>query len=222
MDKRLKHLIATVRRQTKLARHLLVPLSGGTDSALTWHICNQAAPGRVIGVHIGSQLCGQDWLAAQGGTIDVVREIPGFEDKEAMRWAYLSGRARKEDAWLVSTRNWSEDRLGTYSLVSRIATYLPIVGVPKSVVMELCDIIAVPPDVLAGSRRADPDCGRPQELADVPLELIDEFLFKKEGLLPRGYSYALTSAQNKYLNGIYRYTRFKEHIPIRGADLLPR
>ncbi|HEY9777854.1 MAG TPA: hypothetical protein V6C81_29100 [Planktothrix sp.] len=222
MDKRLKQLIATVRRQSKQARHLLVPLSGGTDSALAWYILNQAAPGRCIGVHVGTHLSGHDWLSSQGGMIYVVPEIEGFEDKEAMRWAYLAGRARKEDAWLVSTRNWSEDKLGTYSLTSRIATYLPIVGVPKSVVMELCESIGIPADVRASSRRADPDCGRPQELADVPLELIDEFLFKKEGILPRGYSYALTREHSKYLNGIYKYTRFKEHVPIRGAIILPR
>ncbi len=220
MDKQLKRLSTSIRRRAELAHRLLVPISGGTDSGLLHWLCNQALPGRVISVYVGSELRCRSWLESVGPVM-IVPEIAGFSDKEAMRWAYFAQHARQENAWLVGARNWTEDKLGTYSLMSRVATYLPIVGVPKSVVMQLCTEIGVPEEMTASSRKADPDCGRPQELADVPLEIIDEYLFLKLGKLPAGYRASVTPEQVCYLDKIYNYTRFKENIPIRGPLCLP-
>ena len=98
-------------------------------------------------------------------------------------------------------------------MASRLATFFPIVGLWKSEVMRLCAQVGVPSEIMASSRQADPACGRPVEIAEIPLETIDAYLKFKLGLRTnRG----ITLAQIEYLDGIYDYNRFKSNLPIRG------
>lgn len=218
MDKRLKTLIAWIRKSTRRANGILVPVSGGSDSALIFWLFNQACPEKTIGVFSGSNLRCRKWFESVG----TIRQIPaprGKEDKEARRWATFQSIAIAEHRWLVGSRNRSEMVMGNFSLSSRVATFLPLAGVWKSDVMELCSLAGVPTAITDSSRRADPDCGRPQELAEIPLELIDVFLKVKEGGAPKKNLRALTAAQIKYLKGLYTVNQFRRHLPVVGPQI---
>lgn len=218
MDKRLKTLIAWLRKSTRRAHGVLVPVSGGSDSALIFWLFNQACPEKTLGVFSGTNLRSREWFESVG----TIRRIPaprGKEDKEARRWATFASIAIDEQRWLVGSRNRSEMVMGNFSLSSRIATFLPLAGVWKSDVMELCALAGVPKAVTDSSRRADPDCGRPKELAEIPLELIDVFLKVKTGAAPKKTLRALTAAQVKYLNGVFNVNQFRRHLPVVGPQI---
>jgi NAD+ synthase len=125
--------------------------------------------------------------------------------------------ARTVRGWLVGSRNRTEEVLGTYSLASRLATYLPIVGLWKSEVMELAEAVGIPDEILASSTRADPLCGRPTELAEIPFAAVDLFLQAQIGLRQAIDLAALSSAQVEYLSRVYRRNRFKAGLPLRPA-----
>jgi NH3-dependent NAD+ synthetase len=117
--------------------------------------------------------------------------------------------------WLVGTRNRTEEVLGTYSLASRVATYLPLAGLWKSEVMELAEAVGVPREVLDSSRRADPSCGRPQELADIPFASIDLFLQVRTGERPEADLAGIPTDVLAYLDMVYSRNRFKGGLPLR-------
>jgi NH3-dependent NAD+ synthetase len=196
-------------------RGALIPVSGGSDSALCFWLCVQALPPRrAIAVYAGQDLrCGA-WFQALG-TVHVVPP-PAGDDVEMQRWMLMLARARAERCWLVGSRNRTEDVLGTYSLASRLATYLPLAGLWKSEVMALAALVGVPAEILQSSQRADPLCGRPQELADIPFHAVDRFLQVRIGERPAADLDGLTEAQGEYLEGIYRRFRFKAALPLRG------
>jgi NH3-dependent NAD+ synthetase len=116
---------------------------------------------------------------------------------------------------LVGSRNRSEEVFGTYSVASRVVGCLPLAGLWKSEVMDLCHQVGVPPEVIASSRRADPNCGRPQELAEIGLELIDLYLRVQEKELPDAALAALTARQLQYLEHVRTQNRFKRGLPGR-------
>ena len=68
---------------------------------------------------------------------------------------------------------------------------------------------------MASSRRADPNCGRPAELAEIPLELIDVYLRVREGELPAAERARLTPAQVAYLHHVREQNAFKRALPTR-------
>lgn len=74
----------------------------------------------------------------------------------------------------------------------------------------------MPGEITASSLRADPDCGRPKELAEIPVQGIDLFLRVKEGELPAGELAALTPGQVEYLEQVYEANRFKRHLQTRA------
>jgi NH3-dependent NAD+ synthetase len=214
---RLGVLIDWIRRTSGSndGRGALIPVSGGSDSALCFWLCVQALPpGRAIGVYAGQELRCAAWFEALG-TIHVVPSPPG-DDVELQRWMLMFSHARRERCWLVGSRNRTEDVLGNYSLASRLATYLPLAGLWKSEVMELAAFVGVPAEILQSSQRADPLCGRPQEMADILFHAVDRFLQVKIGERPAADLDALTEAQVEYLEGIYRRNRFKSALPMRG------
>lgn len=218
MDERLKTLIAWIKKSTRRANGVLVPVSGGSDSALIFWLFNQACPEKTLGVFSGSKLRSREWFESVG----TIRRIPaprGKEDKEARRWATFSSIAIAENRWMVGSRNRSEQVMGNFSLSSRIATFLPLAGVWKSDVMELCSIAGVPKAITDSSRRADPDCGRPKELAEIPLELIDVFLKAKQSGVKRNQLKALTRPQIDYLERVYAVNQFRRHLPVVGPEI---
>lgn len=219
MDTRLNVLTDWIRTSAARANGLLVPISGGSDSALAFHLLNQVYPDKTVGVFIGKDLRAREWFC-NTGTVRFVDDLglaPGHAEVE--RNAICQRLSLSENRWLVGTRNRTENVFGNFSLASRVATYLPIVGVWKTDVMELCKLIGVPDEVTASSRRADPNCGRPQSLAEIPLELVDIFLKVQVGVLEKSGLAALTDAQVSYLNEAYAANRFRTTLPTTGPDL---
>lgn len=218
MNPKLAKLIAWIEETAKPARGLLIPISGGSDSALVFWLLNQAWSEKTVGVYAGTDLRCRQWFESTG-TVRLVTDIPKGDDKEAMRWATFLSIMRREGHWLVGARNRTEDLLGTYSLASRVATYLPLAGVWKTEVMELCADIGVPSEIIDSSRQADPDCGRPVEMAEIELALIDTFLRVREGELNEEALAALVPAQVEYLDHVLSVNRFKRFLPVTGPTL---
>lgn len=220
MDSRLTTIIQWIRQTTDVAggRGALVPISGGSDSALCFWLCAQALPpGRTLGVFAGKNLRCRDWFEQIGPVRALETELPE-KHIEAHRWALLLAESLAFRGWLVGTRNRTEDILGTYSLASRVATYLPLVGLWKSEVMELIETIGVPGDIIASSRRADPSCGRPQEMADIPFSLLDLFLQIRVGERSPTELARIPPAVLTYLDSIYQRNRFKPLLPLRPPN----
>ncbi len=217
LDARIVSLIDWIRRtsDSSSGRGTLIPVSGGSDSALCFWLCVQALPpGRAIAVYAGRELRCETWFRALG-PVDLVA-APQGDDVELQRWTLMLSRARTERCWLVGSRNRTEEVLGTYSLASRLATYLPLAGLWKSDVMDLAAQVGVPAEILASSQRADPLCGRPQEMADIPFQAVDRFLQVKLGERPAADLDVLTAMQLEYLEGVYQRFRFKSALPLRG------
>jgi len=211
-SKQLQDLIGFAANATRRAKGLLVPISGGSDSALAFWILNQACAQKCVGVYCGHDLRQRDWFE-KTGSVRLLEQPTFLRDKETARWALFHDLSLGENRWLVGTRNKSEDVFGTFSLASRIATFLPIVGVWKSDVIQLCQSVGVPDEIIQSSRRADPDCGRPAELAEIPLERIDDFLKWKLGLRSQR---GLTQAQIEYLGHIFEANNFRHGLPVKG------
>lgn len=218
MDARLEQLIDDIRETAADAEALLVPVSGGSDSALGFWLCCQAFPEKAFGVHAGTNLRAREWFESVGRI-----ELIGFDgaEKEETRWAKFLALNLERRAWLVGSRNRTEDLLGTYSLASRLATYLPLVNVWKSRVMELCRIAGVPDEIIASSYRADPECGRPADLAAIPYGKIETFLKFTLGQGSHRDLEELSIAELVYLGGLLQRNAFKKRLPILGRPLRP-
>lgn len=199
-------------------RGLLIPVSGGTDSALCLWLCHRAAPDQTSAVHFGENLPCREWFE-RFGPVENVPLPAGPEDKEMGRWARLSSLSMRRRVWLVGSRNRTEDVFGTYSLASRVATYYPLVGVWKTEVMALCQHLGMPEEMLQSSHRADLACGRTELMAEIGIEKVDQFLRMKEGELRAETVVALPEHHRNYLEETYRRGRFKTTLPLRGPVL---
>jgi len=218
---RINALIDWIRSTTDFAngRGVLVPVSGGSDSAFCFWLCAKALnKERVLADFIGKELRCREWFERQGN----VRFIPEFGHMEEIkhielqRWAMMLSQSFEFRGWLVGTRNRTEDLLGTYSLASRLATYLPLVGLWKSEVMELAEAVGIPSEIFESSQRVDPSCGRPKEMADIPFKLVDLFLKVRQGEQPESILHELPDGTLDDLQSIYDHNRFKVQLPVRG------
>lgn len=218
MDARLTSIIEWIRTEAAAAKGLLVPISGGSDSALVFWLCNQVYPEKTVGVYAGEadSLRCREWFEKMGKVTTI--PSPATEDKEGARWTAFLSRSRAENRWLVGSRTRTEDVMGTFSLASRLATFLPIAGIWKSEVMALCNVIGVPSEITDSSRRADPDCGRPKELAEIPLEDIDRFLKVQISELDAS-TLALDDATRSYLEHVFQGNSFRTQLPKRGPKI---
>lgn len=221
-DHRIDAIVAWIRQTTDVAngRGVLVPVSGGSDSALCLWLCAQALPrGRALAAYVGGPsqaLRCQAWFES----LAELRILPApagdsGADPEMIRWAAMLHQARANRCWLAGSRTRTEDTLGTYSLASRLATYHPLAGLWKTDVMELCDLVGVPRAITDSSRQADPACGRPPEMADIPFARVDLFLQVKTGQRPPSDLAALDEPQRAYLESVYQRNQFKKHLPLR-------
>jgi NH3-dependent NAD+ synthetase len=202
-------------------RGAMVPVSGGSDSALCfWLCCRALPPGRAIGLHVGRSLRCAEWFEAQGPVhrLEEPAAMHGVEPHrtEAMRWAMTLSHARGHRCWVTGSRNRTEEVLGSYSLASRACTLFPLAGLWKSQVMELCAAVGVPVEITGSSGRADPDCGRPVEMAEIRFADVDLFLQTKVGERTASELAKLDARQVAYLEGVYRRNRFKEELPYRA------
>ena len=218
LNSKLDKLINWIRQTTDATsgRGVLVPVSGGSDSALCLWLCAQALPReRVLAAYVGENLRCRSWFEGLS-SVKFLPEPPINAHIEALRWAMMLNEALAFRGWLVGTRNRTEDVLGNYSLASRLSTYLPLSGLWKSEVMELCRVVGVPEEILASSKRADPECGRPQELADIPFTTMDRFLQVKLEELPASALEPLSPSVRAYLEALYQRHRFKSELPLRA------
>jgi len=228
---KLQHLIEAVRKSAQAAPLLYVPVSGGSDSAFAFWVLNKAKPGCVIGLH-AQRYAGQrtylpdadekfpdlrcrEWFEKQAEVQEVM--VSGTdEEREELMWAkFLAtslGRKGSKKGWLVGCRNRTEHVLGTYSLASRLATFLPLVSVWKSDILRLCVQAEVPDEIIASSKRADPNCGRPTSMAEIPLDVVDDFCAHVvEGDTKSRITW--TKEQQEYLAGIVERNAFKRSLP---------
>jgi NAD synthase len=174
--------------------------------------------GRGIGSAITLRLARETaviWLESLG-PVEVRPSPPGDRvQREVRRWLALLELCAERQNWLIGSRNRTEEVFGTYSVASRVAGGLPLAGLGKSEVMELCRRVGVPQEVIASSRRAVPKCGRPEELAEIGLESIDLFLRVQEGELSEGALAALSAEQVRYLEAVLAQNRFERGLPTR-------
>lgn len=212
MEGKLRRLIGWIRETAAPARGLLVPISGGTDSALAFWLCAQAFPEKVMAVHVGADLPHAAWFRIFG-RVERLPTIAGEDD--IGRWARFLRLSIAGDRWLVGSRNRTEHELGQFSLASRLAPYLPVVGTWKTEVLALCRKIGAPEAMIARSLEPDPDCGRPAELSAIPYAAIEAFLMEKNGGAAPG-SAPLDAAQRAYLEATWRGSRFKTSLPTMG------
>jgi NH3-dependent NAD+ synthetase len=218
LDPRLQAIIDWIRRNTDIAagRGALVPVSGGSDSALGFWLCAQALPpGRTIGAFVGTELRCRGWFE-QVGPVRLLPEPQVSNHIEAARWALMLSLSLEMRGWLVGTHNRTEQVFGTFSLASRVATLLPLAGLWKSEVMELAASVGVPEEILDSSRRADPACGRPQAMADIPFATIDRFLQVRSGERAASELESIAPTTLEYLDTVYRRNRFKLALPLTG------
>lgn len=221
MDPRLDSIIHWLRQTTDTAagRGVLVPVSGGSDSALCLWLCAQALPrGRAIGAYVGSAshpLRCQSWFESLAELHILPTPSADASDPEVHRWAMMLHHARAHRCWLAGSRTRTEDSFGTYSLASRLATYHPLAALWKTEVMQLCDEVGVPAEITASSRQADPACGRPLQMADIPFADVDLFLQTKTADRPTSDLAALDETQRAYLESVYQRNQFKKRLPMR-------
>jgi NAD+ synthase len=217
VDPRLSRIIEWIRGTTDVeaGRGVLVPVSGGSDSALCFWLCTKALPsGRAAAAFVGDNLRCREWFEQQGPVRLLCDTLPE-QHVEAYRWGLMLVESLRFRGWLVGTRNRTEDLLGNFSLASRVATYLPLVGLWKSEVMELARAVGVPDEILESSKRADPSCGRPQQMADIPFHVVDLFLQVRIGERHESELGSVSPKAVEYLDSIYRRNRFKHKLPMR-------
>jgi NH3-dependent NAD+ synthetase len=109
-------------------------------------------------------------------TINVEKPRGGNIDQ--FRWADLHYRAAENRYWVASTVNATEKALGTYSILNKSASIMPIASIYKSEVLDLCMEYMVPHEVVRRSQIPDCICGR-DEFAAENIDLIDCVLRNK-------------------------------------------
>lgn len=196
---------------------LLVPISGGSDSALSFWLCNQTLKNRTKGVYIGTRLRQRDWFESLGTVQLDDFEVHG-KNPEVERWAHFLTLSLQEDRVLTGSRNLTESTLGTFSNASRLAAILPLAGLWKSQVMELCDYVGVPSEITESSRRADPECGRPEKMSDIPFQVVDTFLQAKIGKVNENKLSLIGPEQYEYLEKVYAQNSYKVNLPLTGPE----
>lgn len=216
MDAQIATLVDWIRKSVPENLGVIIPVSGGTDSALTFWLYNQIIPEHTVGIFFGTELRSREWFESVGTVRQVTLSV-SENDPETARWLYALNVAIKETRILIGTRNKTEHYLGAYSNASRLAYHLPLVGVWKTTILGLCEYIGVPAGVIQSSREADPVCGRPDELAKIPFDAVDLFLSEKISGLPSNNG--LTEEHFLYLEGLYDRNKFKTLFPVLGPTI---
>jgi NH3-dependent NAD+ synthetase len=183
-------------------------------------LCTMAYPEKTAGIHVGekSLLRCSDYLDSVGKVM-YYSEPPHIGTVDIGRWTHSLDVAQHNEGWLVGSRNRTETFTGFYSNASNLATFLPLAGVWKSEVMELCKLLSVPDEIINSSRKADPNCGRPQELAEIPLETLDTYIKVTQGFLPQETLTGLSPQELEYLEKLLKVNSFKSTLPILGPSI---
>lgn len=212
-SKTIDSLTKWIETNTPKEHGLLIPVSGGSDSALCFWLCQSAIGERTMAIYVGSDLRQKEWIESIGSI--QYTDIPIDSDNpEVDRWACFLKVALKNQLILTGSRNLTEHTLGTYSTASKVASFLPLVGLWKHQVMDLCRHVGVPKEILASSLQADPACGRPEEMAAIPFDTVDAFLQVKLGIQKTSPDFA--PGQREYLESVYASNLFKKDLPLVG------
>lgn len=213
-QKTIEALVAWIKDVTPKGAKILIPISGGSDSALCYWLYNRALPGQVEGVFIGTSLRAKTWFE-QNGVVRYSDLTVTGPSPEIERWAHFLTLSIQESMVLVGSRNRTEDTLGTFSHASKVCSFLPLANVWKSQVMDLCAYIGVPDEILESSKRADPKCGRPKRMSDIAFEAVDEFL---QAMLGDGNlaGFSGSSDQLDYLKEVFAQNSYKKYLPYKG------
>ncbi|CAN5750397.1 hypothetical protein BH11PAT2_BH11PAT2_01600 [soil metagenome] len=208
-------LLSWLKTNIPVGPGILIPVSGGSDSALCFWLCNQVFKEHTKGISIGTELRSKEWFDAVG---EVVLHDAAFvgENPEVARWAHFLTVCLAENRILLGSRNHTESILGTFSNASRVATFFPLAGLWKHEVMELCDFIGIPEEITASSKRADPECGRPEKMADIQYEAVDRFLQEKRGAAVDTSLDEPSPEQREYLENVYAQNSYKADLPLVG------
>lgn len=207
-------LIEWIRHTNNQHLGLLVPISGGSDSSLNLWLCAQAFPNHTTAIYSGSQLRCAGWLSGIAPIVYTeATQVSPTKHQEIQRWSLFLEHAIQANAILVGSRNKTESLLGTYSHASRVAMMLPLAQTWKSDIMELCTYVGVPTEITESSKRADPECGRPKQLADLPFQVVDTFLASLSGEM-LNTTVAPTKIQEQYLRSILQKNSFKQNLPL--------
>ena len=189
---------------------VLVPVSGGSDSALCFWLCNQALPGRVRGIHFGKTLRESEWFESIG-QIEYVDTLSYSDNPEIARWAYCLERSIRDSLVLVGSQTKTECLLGTYSNASRLAMILPLAGTWKSECIRICREVGIPKEIITSSRKADVACGRTEEYAALTFDEVDDFLRQKIGETPTA---SIDQTHATYLDKLYSSHAAKRNFPL--------
>jgi NH3-dependent NAD+ synthetase len=211
-------LIAWAKAHNPRDLDVLIPISDGSDSAFSFWVYNQAFPKRVDGLFFGATLRAESWFRSTG-TVRIEEHQEVFPDQELYRYARALEIKLQEKRILIGTRNRTEHVLGAFSLASRVTEYLPLSGMWKSDILKLCIHVGIPKEITDSSRRADPVCGRPEELAAMPFDSVDRYLSMTVGEMPLGPVEGLTEEQKKYLDTLISISNFKQGLPVMGPVL---
>ncbi len=69
---------------------------------------------------------------------------------------------------------------------------------------------------MVASQRADPSCGRPQAMAEIPFEVVDCFLQVRLGERALAELANIPPATLNYLDSVYQRNQFKRGLPLCG------
>lgn len=208
-------LVAWIARAAEKAQKLAVSVSGGTDSALALWLVARALPEKAMGVHFGHTLRARVWFEGLAPISYI--ELPRIEmDREVLRWALFLDFAQGNRAWPVGSRNRTEDVCGLFSIASSAATFLPIVSLWKSEVIEICRFIGVPAEVIESSSLPDPDCGRPADLAALPFHKLDTYLRTVTGDADAVALDELDPAELAYVQRLVSTHSYRRSLPTRA------
>lgn len=210
----LEQLIQWIKETVPADMKVLVPVSGGSDSALCFWLCNQALPGRVRGIHFGQTLRESEWFESIG-QIEYVDTLSYSDNPEIARWAYCLERSIRDSLVLVGSQTKTERLLGTYSNASRLAMILPLAGTWKSECIRICREVGIPKEIITSSRKADVACGRTEEYAALTFDEVDDFLRQKVGDTPTSL---VNQTNMEYLEKLYLSHAAKRAFPMLGPS----
>lgn len=210
-NRKLNKIYSLIKKTDSSDRPIYIPISGGTDSALTFYLYNQVYPKRTLGIYFGDRLPFEKWFTQIGKVIKETRW--NTYDKEIARWSKLLEKSIKDGAIIIGTRNRTEHLLGTFSHASRLSFHLPIISLFKNEVLQICEEIGCPNEMIEESRKPDASCGRYAEYTKIGIEKIDEYVkmihdnkVKKE---------VLKSKDFKYIKDLYNKNSYKKNLPIK-------
>jgi tRNA(Ile)-lysidine synthase TilS/MesJ len=112
----IEDILDQIRITTKQAHKLIIPVSGGSDSALLFLLATEAVREKAIGVFIGDGLREEAWFKQQGNIVQLKKYDSLPQEAEVLRWAQLLNYSNEHKAWLLSSRTKTENMLGNYSL----------------------------------------------------------------------------------------------------------